>query len=359
MFKKFSGIFGGKKEKAEDTIPEKDHKRKKYRITLYYSLFKKTRCRFLPQLCNARYEQSIRAFEEYQIMLLNKNPIIYSDLVRVFPIPFVFIAPRKKAITYFAIYSGALAEYYRHMPPASYTEFASAAGVTPMDIKMFVKGRLMLYKTVTPFRIVLGFPVYTKSKQSHINNQKLVVGAAEQVFSKFATPSKLLNEIYEMAKKAGIAAALQYTYTIVHASDRLSKIIRTTRNPRDIERIAMHITQRYNQLISSPRPPSIISSPQQLSTPATSPQSAQQRMHDQPQKTTKPAIPLPVDEIAQTATKVVSSLFSGFGKLAKGITKKFEEQEETPTKSKRYCPSCGVIVPENAKFCPNCGAKLI
>lgn len=387
MFKGIKDIFGKKKEAGEQEIPSEESMKgtRRRRRTGYYSLYKRTRCRFLPQLCNANYQQTMRAFEEYQLLLFKQNPTTYDKLMRVFPIPLVFIAPRKKALAYYAIYSGALAEYYGHPSPASYMEFGRTFNIDPIDIRLFVKTRLMLYKTVTPFRIALGVPVYSRSG-TKVPNQKIVFGFAEQIFSRFAVPSAVLVEIYNLAKQAGIISAVRFAYTLTHASDRLSKILKTTRNPQDIERIARHIDNKYKELLTAPqtisiaprpppRPPQVPPSipptkayqqkePTITPPPPPMPPPSPSQPFQPPKPETKPQVPSEQEVeskrkekafsgVTGILSKVTSSIFSEFGKLAKGIAQPQEEE-----KSNRYCPNCGVIVPKKAKFCPECGEKL-
>ena len=308
----FSGFF--ERRKGEDVGPPSDTSHRRKYLTLYYALYKRTRCIFIPPLCNANYAQSVAYAQQAFNNLLQLKSVDFNTLQRYYPFPLIFITPRKKAVALYSLYSCAYAEILRKQPPATYKDLATYLRVNWKDLKMYVKYRLMLYKSITPFRIILGYPVARKGGGRLIQNQKIVFGDAEEIFSKFLTPSMLMMEIYNVGKRAGIAAAVQFTYSVLHASDRIAKILKTSKDVNVLNLIATNLRKRYETILSAlpHRPPSPL--------------------------TTAPPIPR---EVPRIGPKPISS--------AQQSTSKFVIN---------FCPNCGTKVPPGANFCPNCGRRL-
>jgi len=301
-------IEGGKKpEGPEDSSGgEKTKSKKKFHKT-YYLLYKETRNRYFSKLENYKYSQ-VRGFIEqtYLPKLMTLDNFDLKALQSVFPIPLVFITPRKKAIAVFAIYSGAIAEEkYKHEPPATYKEFAKYFKIRdPLRIRQYVKGRLLMYRTVTPFRRVAGLKVGRNS------NARIVDGELLNFAMRYTTPSGVFKDLYKLAREDGIREAIKFAYTFTHGADRLSSALSRDADQETIERILVYIMKKrmgeVEDLDYLPKP-----------KPIEAPSS----------------VPPPPGTTQGTETPKA------------GISIKF-------------CPNCGAEIPPNAKFCPMCGFDL-
>ncbi len=306
------------KETDTDNYDSSDNKGTKNSLRTYYLLYKQTRGRFFPQLEGYKYSQVLGFINNtYFPRVLALQDFNLKKLQSTYPITLVFITPRKKAIALFAIYSGAIAEeVYSHPPPTKYDEFAEFIKISdPLMIRQYVKGRLLMYKMVTPFRIVAGIEVAGNQ------NERLIDGELLEFIQTYTTPSGVFKDLYNIAKESGIAASVQFAYTLAHASDRLSKAIKSEDNVEAIKQIITHImkkrkgetqTQDFTESIPKPKP------------------------IEQPSK-----IPPPPPG---GAPSVQDGAQAGMG--------------STQIKYK-FCPHCGKELPPNSKFCPHCGKKLI
>ncbi|MCD6483524.1 MAG: zinc-ribbon domain-containing protein [Candidatus Odinarchaeota archaeon] len=309
-------FFGHEKDE------KKEGKTRKVSDTIYYNLYKKTVTRFFPQISSYKYNQVREMIlQHYFPNVLKIRKVSLNTLFSTFPIPLVFITPRKKAIALFSIYNGAIAEeVFFHSPPAKYDELGRYINVSPIDLMQYVKGRLLIYKTITPFRIVAGMPVKagnrgTKSNIRVIDDQILLK------IEPYTLPSTFFADIYNLAKKGGVEVAVRFTYTLVHTSDNLSKVIRGNGNPQKIREILEYLLNRKEKLLLD------------AVSPKTKP---------------KDIDVLPVKSFSKV--KKISSASSNITIL----TSKTRQQEI----KLNFCPRCGTRLPPNAKFCPNCGLKL-
>ncbi|MGQ4894435.1 MAG: hypothetical protein ACP6IQ_07440 [Candidatus Njordarchaeia archaeon] len=216
--------------------------------TRYYKLFREVLFNYyLPPVLGRGYINTTDGFLSIIKWLITErlNEIsslscpVLEDLEAIFPFAFVFLLPRKKAITMYAVYAGALAEKENTKPPADFNMVASYYHISEEDLIAYVKYRLFLYKMLVPIRVLLNLPIANEDDSIRELRRKMPSLPAYQIdfLQKFSTPSKLLYELYRISKERTINDAIDYCYKIVHGFDAITKYIRQRERNLVVKRI--------------------------------------------------------------------------------------------------------------------------
>ena len=144
----------------------------------------------------------------------------------MFPIPFLFISPRKHAILIYSIYRAALGSKDDLHQLATYDEFVSylfKSNQSNEDLKrfyFFYYNYLKLIKVLTPFRIIFGL----ETGKKHYKNETII---SDDLVNKFVpllgTPSTLTLTIKKLMNSRGFSISLAFIYKVARLSEFLGK----------------------------------------------------------------------------------------------------------------------------------------
>ena len=164
--------------------------------------------------------------------LKNSNTVNFElgKLEELFPIPLLFIAPRKQAIVIYSIYRYAIGVSNNSLNDmASYEEFASylfKSDFTKSEFNhfyIFYYNHLKLLKLTTPIRKICGL----ETGKPHYKNKAVIsLKLREKITPLFCAPSNFTNCVQRLMNNSGYEPALGFIYKFARVSESIGKLLR-------------------------------------------------------------------------------------------------------------------------------------